>query len=288
MTPPEPTAHAHSLPDFRRDGASTARFARLGPGRLAGLVLLVGLVLLAVMGPWLAQFDPYQQDLQRVLESPSVEHPLGTDQFGRDVFARLAAAMRLSLGLAALSSLAAALMGSALGLLAAWRGGWLERILIALADMILALPGLLLVLLLAASAPGEFAPLYLGLSLALWVEYFRVVRAMSASILSGSQVEASVLLGFGPAYLVRVHLLPELLPVLGTLMSFGAATAVVALAALGFVGVGLQPPAAELGLMMIQSLPYYEEAPWMIAAPVAVLATFLAGLVLLAPARLGR
>lgn len=288
MSPPESAARAQSLPDSRPDGASTTRTARLGKGRLAGLILLAGLVLLAVIGPWLAQFDPYQQDLQRVLESPSLEHPLGTDQFGRDVFARVAAATRLSLGLAALSSLAAALTGSALGLLAAWRGGWLERVLVALADMILALPGLLLVLLLAAFAPGEFAPLYLGLSLALWVEYFRVVRAMSASILGGSQVEASVLLGFGAGYIVRVHLLPELLPVLGTLASFGAAAAVVALAALGFVGVGLQPPAAELGLMMIQSLPYYEEAPWVIAAPVAVLATFLSGLVLLAPARLAR
>ncbi|MFX7052310.1 ABC transporter permease subunit, partial [Acinetobacter baumannii] len=92
---------------------------------------------------------------------------------------------------------------------------------------------------------------YVGISLALWVEYFRVVRAASRILLASPQVEASRLLGFGPGYIVRRHLLPALLPRLFTLMRFGLAGAVLAMSALGFVGVGLQPPTPELGVMMI-------------------------------------
>jgi peptide/nickel transport system permease protein len=187
--------------------------------------------------------------------------------------------------MALLSVVSAALPGTALGLLAAWRGGWSERLLAALADAVLALPGLLLVLLLAAFAPGQFWPLYVGISLALWVEYFRVVRSAAAVLLASPQVEASRLLGFGPLYIVRRHLLPELLPRILTLMRFGFIGAVLAMSALGFVGVGLQPPTPELGVMMIELLPYYTEAPWLLAAPVLLLFVTLLGMILLARER---
>ena len=144
----------------------------------------------------------------------------------------------------------------------------------------LALPGLLLVLLLAAFAPGQFWPLYVGISLALWVEYFRVTRSAAALVLAGPQVEASRLLGFGPLYILRRHLAPALLPRLATLMRFGFGGAVLAMAALGFIGVGLQPPTPELGVMMIELLPYYSEAPWLVGAPVALLFFTMLGLML--------
>lgn len=153
------------------------------------------------------------------------------------MLARLADAAQLSLGLAALSVLSAAIPGTVLGILAAWYGGALEKVLLFISDSVLALPGLLLALLLATLAPGEFWPLYLGLSLAFWVEYFRVVRASARTLLARS-VEASLLLGFGLGYIVRRHVWPELAPVVWTLASFGLAAAVLAMAALGFVGVG--------------------------------------------------
>jgi len=96
-------------------------------------------------------------------------------------------------------------------------------------------------------------------------------------------VEAARLLGFGPLHIVRRHLLPELLPRLFTLMRFGFAGAVLAMSALGFVGVGLQPPTPELGVMMIELLPYYGEAPWLVGAPVLTLFLTLLGLLLLSP-----
>jgi peptide/nickel transport system permease protein len=249
--------------------------------RIAGAVLLLAIAAFALLGPMLIGIDPARQTLARFLEAPSLAHPLGLDHLGRSMLARLADAARLSLSMALLSVLSAALPGTALGLLAAWRGGWIERALTALADAILALPGLLLVLLLAAFAPGQFWPLYVGISLALWVEYFRVVRAAATIMLASPQVEASRLLGFNAMYIVRRHLLPELLPRILTLMRFGYAGAVLAMAALGFIGVGLQPPTAELGVMMIELLPYYSEAPWLIGAPILILFATLLGMILL-------
>jgi peptide/nickel transport system permease protein len=250
--------------------------------RGTGAILLCAIVAFALFGPWLIGIDPARQELARFMESPNWAQPLGMDHLGRSMLARLAHATRLSLSMAVLSVLTAAIPGTLLGIAAAWCGGWSERLLSALADAVLALPGLLLVLLLAAFAPGQFWPLYVGISLALWVEYFRVTRAACHILLASPQVEAARLLGFSASYIVRRHLLPVLLPRIVTLMRFGLAGAVLAMSALGFVGVGLQPPTAELGVMMIELLPYYSEAPWLIGAPVLMLFLTLLALVLLA------
>lgn len=263
-------------------GAASAVQAHRMRKRWAGVALLALLCVVATFGPALSGFDAISQNLDAVRQAPSAAHWLGTDHLGRDQLARLGVALRVSLGGAVLAVAVAAALGCGLGVLAAWRGGWAEGLCVVLADAAMALPGLLLVLLVAALAPGAYSLIYLGLALAMWVEYFRVVRAMSRSVLAGAPVEAARLLGFGPLYIVRRHLLPELLPVVGTLMCFGVSAAVLAMAALGFVGVGLQPPAAELGVMLFELMPYYEEAPWLLAAPVACLLMLLAALVLLA------
>lgn len=253
--------------------------------RRFAIALLLAIAAFAVLTPWLGSGDPARQQLERFLEAPSLAHPLGLDHLGRDMLVRLAHGARLSLSLALVSVISAAVPGTILGMLAAWYGGWFERLLSAFADAVLALPGLLLVLLLAAFAPGGFWPLYVGISLALWVEYFRVARAAGRILLASPQVEASRMLGFGAGYIVRRQLLPELLPRLFTLMRFGFAGAVLAMSALGFVGVGLQPPTPELGVMMIELLPYYSEAPWLIGAPVLLLFLTLLGLLLLSSDR---
>jgi peptide/nickel transport system permease protein len=248
--------------------------------RIGGLLVAV-LAVFAIIVPLFAG-DPLAQDLDHTLVGPSLGDPLGTDHLGRSVLARLSNAARLSLSVALASVVTAALSGAAAGILAAWRGGWPERVLVAVADVVLAIPGLLLVILLTALAPGDSWPFYVGLSAALWVEQFRVVRAASRSLLAGPQVEASRLLGFGPVYIVRRHLVPELAPVLATLTIFGAATAVVSLATLGLVGLGVRPPTPELGRLIIETLPHYREAPWLVSAPVAVLAMTVVGLALVA------
>lgn len=246
--------------------------------RLLGFSLLAGMTLCAVMGPNLIGIDPAKQSLMQTLQGPSTTHWLGTDHLGRDMLARLLSGAQLSLSLSALSVLTAAIPGTLLGILAAWRSGWTERLLTLFADAVLALPGLLLVLMLVAISPGSWWALYAGLSLTLWVEYFRYTRQRARVVLSEPSVEASRLLGFGSVYVIRRHLLPEIGPGLLTIASFGAATAVTAVAALGFISVGIRPPTAEWGVMMTQLLPYWNEAPFLILQPVLCLMLTVLGL----------
>jgi peptide/nickel transport system permease protein len=245
------------------------------------VILLAVVLLFAALTGLFAQ-DPHQQNLAGSLQSPRMAHWLGSDHLGRDVLARLGEAARVSLGLASMAALLALVMGTALGLLAAWRGGWLDRALSLMADAVAALPALLWVVLVAALAPGEKWALYSGLVLTAWIEFFRTVRAGAASTLRGPQVEAARLLGFGWLYVLRHHVWPPLAASLLTLTAYAVAASVLAVAALGFVGVGIKPPEAELGVMMTEALPYWQDAPWMLLAPVALLMVVVLALQLLA------
>lgn len=232
---------------------------------------LLALAVLALLGPLLLP-DPATQDLGRYLEGPTLAEPLGRDDYGRSILARLAHATRLSLVLAALCVATALVLGTVSGVASAWRGGWLDAALRAVSETFVAIPALLVVLLVSALASGgSLWALYLGLALAQWVEYFRVVRARAGLVLGSPAVEAAGLLRLGPVHVVRRHLWPDLRPLLTTLASLGMVTSILAMSTLGFVKVGLQPPRAELGLMITDAFPFYDVAPWMSIAPITVL-----------------
>lgn len=249
--------------------------------RIVGGAMLGAVVLCVALGSEIVVADPARQSLTAYLTPPGGAW-LPTDHLGRSLLPCLAHAARLSLFLVGICVVSASVPGTALGILAAWTGGFVDRALCALADAILAIPGLLLVLLVASFAPGRFWPFQLGFALTLAVEFFRVVRGSSRRILAGPAVEASRLLGFGAFYLVRRHLFPELAPLLGTLSALSAAACVLGMAALGFVGIGLRPPEADWGLMMTELFPYYAEAPWAFAQPIILLFRTVLAFLLLA------
>lgn len=250
-----------------------------------GLALLLCLLIFAV-GEWLLYHaSPTAQHLSESFQTPNSAAPLGKDQFGRDMLARLAAALRLSFLLALLSVLSAAILGVSAGICAAWRGGWVDSLLNFIVNTVLALPGLVLVLLFAAIVPGSFAMLYVAISLVLWVEYFRLVRAVSKTVINGAPVQASRLFGFGRWYIVKRHIWPAIRANVLSLAAFGAATSIIMLSSVGFVYVGLKPPTAELGLMIVELFPYYSDAPWLLAQPLIVLALLVLGFQLLAGSR---
>jgi len=239
--------------------------------RMLSAGLLIALVAFALIGP-LVLADPTAQHLDHYLQSPSLAEPLGRDDYGRSVLARLAHATRLSLVLGAACVATALLVGTAAGVASAWLGGWVDAVLRAVSEAFVAVPALLIVLMVSALASGGSVwALYLGIALAQWVEYFRVVRSRSGLVLGSPAIEAAGLLRLGRLHVVRRHLWPDLRPMLTTLASLGMVTSILAMSTLGFVKVGLQPPRAELGLMVTESFAFYDAAPWMAVAPVAVL-----------------
>lgn len=254
-------------------------------GQRCGAVLLVLLLVCAWSEGAFHGRDPAAQDLFNALSAPGGEELLGTDQYGRSMLARLGAATRLSFTLALLTVATSAVLGVSLGVLAAWHRGIADRVLSYLVNLLLALPSLVLVLLVAALRPNSPVALYLAISLVLWIEYFRVVRAGATIAMRAPQLEASRMLGFGGWYCFRRHIWPSLRSPVLTLAGFGAANAVIAMASLGFVSVGLKPPRAELGLMMVDLFPYYDEAPWALIQPLLVLSLLVLAFQLLARPR---
>lgn len=242
-----------------------------------GLVILGAVLLFAFGLPLVDQTDPTAQSLLSALQPPSSEALLGFDHLGRSMAARLAAALRLSLTIAFVTLVTTAVIGVALGALASWRGGWVDRALVLFADSIVALPALLIVLIAGLILPNQPLAFWAGLSATLWVEIFRLTRTTIRAQIAAPAVEAAKLLGFGPLYIFRTHLWPELAPVLRATFALTFAAVVMGIAALGFVSVGVRAPTPELGLMMVELLPYWREAPWALLQPViATMATLLA------------
>lgn len=247
----------------------------------SGLLLLTLLALFSLTETLIFSIDPNQQQLSNTFALPGSTHWLGTDQFGRSMFARLATGLQISFALAFICVATSACLGVLAGVTAAWYRGWLDSILNFIANTVLALPGLVLILLFAALIPGSFVMLYLAISVVLWVEYFRLVRSISLAVVCSPQLQSSLLMGFGKWYLFRRHIWPSVAADVYSLAAFGSATAIIAMSSVGFVYVGLKPPTPELGLMIVELFPYYHEAPWLLAEPIIVLFLMVLGFQLL-------
>ena len=239
--------------------------------RFIGIVIFLFLCIFALLTPYLTNIDPHEQDLMNTLSSISSKHLLGTDHYGRDMITRLAYATQISFFLAFITILSSAIPGVLLGILAAYKGKLIEKILLIFSDIILALPGLLLVLLFVAFSPGNFLFLYLGLSISMWVEFFKVSRAKTKSILVQPYVEASQLLGFSFFYILKKEILPQLKQTILTLSTFTMSSAIIAISTLSALSVGLRPPTAELGAMIVELMPYFEEEPFLILMPSSII-----------------
>lgn len=170
---------------------------KLTPAQRIGAVILATLLIFAYASPLLRPHDMALQNLDVILSAPSSEHPFGTDHLGRDMMARLAAAIALSFSLIVGSVGMALIFGLLFGLLAGIFGGILDKFFGFICDCIMALPGLLFILLFASIAPNSFWSLYLGVSLVMWVEFFKMTRAMSLNLRHSGEVQASTLMDMG-------------------------------------------------------------------------------------------
>lgn len=244
---------------------------RLGP------ILLGAVAVVVIAGPFLTG-DPIAQSLAHALAGPGDGYALGADQLGRSVLARVVHGGARSLGLAIACVAVAAALGVAVGLLAAWSRGWVEVALMRLADLVMAFPGLLLALLLAGFLGGGTFPVLLGLTLTQWPGYARLIRAQAAARLVDTDIEAARLAGLPGGHVLSRLVLPPLLGPVLSLATLGVGGAVLSISALGFLGLGLQPPTPEWGAMIGEALPYLAEAPLLALAPAAMLFASVLGL----------
>ncbi|GAA6756829.1 ABC transporter permease [Thermus thalpophilus] len=250
------------------------RFLR-NPGTVVGLVLLLFLVLVALFGPGLVG-DPLEQNVLERLRPPSLEHPLGTDQLGRDVLARVVHGARISLGVGfgvvALSSL----LGTLVGLLSGGLGGRWDNLLMRLTDVFFAFPSLILAMAIAAALGPNLVNTVLAVALVTWPIYARLVRAQVLALREREFVEAARALGAGQGQILLRHLLPNALTPVLVQASYEVGAAILTAAGLSFIGFGAQPP-LEWGAMVAETRNYMAEAPWAATAPAfGILLTVLA------------
>lgn len=216
------------------------------------------------MAPVLLPLSPNEIHLERRLEAPSRGFLLGTDELGRDLFSRIVSGSRLSLRLTAICVVLSLFLGGLLGSLAGYIGGIADLAVSRLVEVLLALPGILLaILILAFFRRGEYA-LVLALTATSWVGYARTARALAMQLKKENYIEVSRISGAGFIFVYRKHLMPNILPVLSAQATVGAASIIMAESGLSFLGLGVSPPAPSLGGILSTGCDYLIEAPHMV------------------------
>jgi peptide/nickel transport system permease protein len=240
--------------------ASLRRLAR-HPGARFGAAIALGLVLVAVLAPWVAPYDPDAIALGANLQAPSRGHLFGTDSLGRDVLSRTMWGARISLTIGFVSVGLAMLAGVPLGALAAWKGGWADRLVMRAVDVLLSFPTILLaIVVITIFGPGlDTAMLAIGVAQVPLAA--RLTRAAMLRVQALSFVEAARASGAGEFRLLRRHVLPNCLPPLLVQSTLMFATAILSAAYLGFLGLGAQSPTPEWGTMLAKARDFLRTAP---------------------------
>ncbi|PYP69360.1 MAG: peptide ABC transporter permease [Gemmatimonadetes bacterium] len=246
---------------------------------VAGLAVVVLLALVALGAPWLAPGDPFRGDLSAGLQPPSSAYLLGTDAQGRDVLSRVLYGARLSLtvGLGRVSLA----VGLALGLVAGYSGRWVDATVMRVADVTLAFPSLLLLIAIAAAVKPSLPVICLVIGLVGWAGMARLVRGQVLVVRALDYVQAARALGASDARLVTRHILPNVLAPVIVATTLGIGGAIMAEAALSFVGLGAQPPTPSWGAMVAEGRDLLRVAPWVSLFPGLAIGVAVLGLNLL-------
>jgi peptide/nickel transport system permease protein len=247
-----------------------------------GLALTLAVVVAAAAAPWLSPHDPLRADFTSGLQPPgSAGHPLGTDQLGRDLLARVLHGARLALFIGVCTVVITAVVGGLLGLVAGFAEGWPSAVLMRIADVQLSFPFILLAMTINAIVGLGLRNIILSLSAAGWVVYARVVRGEVLSIKQRDYVHAAAALGVGRARLLFRHVLPNVAPSIIVVASLQFSQFIVAEAAISFLGFGVQPPTPAWGSMLSESRDFLYVAWWLAAFPGMALALTALGVNLL-------
>jgi peptide/nickel transport system permease protein len=229
---------------------------------------IVGLVFVFALFPGLiSSFSPTDQNADAILEAPGPVHLFGTDNFGRDIFARVVHGTRIDLTIGILAMIVPFFTGSLVGLIAGYYGKWVDSILMRLLDIFMAFPFIVLVIAIVAILGPGLSNLYIAIWLVGWKDYARLVRSEVMVAKNAEYVQAAKILGFTDARILLRHILPN---VFSVSIVFAAADVVMCMlsgASLSFLGLGVQPPAPEWGALISEGRAYLSQAWWMCAFP---------------------
>jgi peptide/nickel transport system permease protein len=240
---------------------------RLHHGLAVGGTMLLLLVAAALIGPRLSPYDPYAHDFEQLLQAPSVAHPFGTDNFGRDVLTRVLAGAIIDLRIGVLAAVFPFVFGSLLGAAAGYHGGWVDTLLMRTVDVFTAVPFFVLVTAIVAFlGPGELN-VFVAIGAAEWVTYSRLVRGEVLRERSLDYVAAGRALGFSRSRILLGHVLPNALPPAVIYLTSDVVLIILTTASLGFLGLGVRPPAPEWGMMMSEGREFLSNAWWVGAMP---------------------
>ncbi len=255
---------------------ATRKVLRDGRLILGGGTVLV-LVFAAIWGPALSPYNPIKQNLPGQFQPPSLDHWMGTDKFGRDIFSRVLVGTRISLGVSLASVLIGALAGSFLGLVSGFYGRALDLVFMRLIDALIAIPTILLALVFIATWGASVPLVIVAIGIAVTPGFARLVRSQVISLKEEDYVLAARSLGAGNARLMWRHVLPGTVSTLVVTATFMLATAILVEASLGFLGLGIQRPTPTWGNVINDGLALLNRAPWIAVFPgVAISITVLA------------
>jgi peptide/nickel transport system permease protein len=234
---------------------------------LLGTIIILAFIMVAIFAPLLAPYDPYQQDLDQTLRSPSALHLLGTDSLGRDTLSRIIYGARTSLMVGIVSVGIAATLGVALGLIAGYFGGWTYMIIMRFIDSLMAFPMILLALTIAALMGGGIKNVIIAIGISLTSLYARLMCSQVLSAKENDYVTAARASGANSTRIMIRHLIPNCLPPILILITMQLGTAILAEAGLSFLGIGIEPPGAAWGALVSDGYKYMLRTPVLSFAP---------------------
>jgi len=232
-----------------------------------GLVIFLSVALAAIAAPLLSPHDPVEQNILYKLKPPTVEFPLGTDAFGRDILSRLLYGARISLVIGFVATIAALFIGSLIGILAGWYGGRFDVIVMQAMDMLLAFPSLILGLLIVAMLGPSMTNIILAIALTSIPAFARIARAPTISVKEREYIDACRALGYSDARIMGGHILPNIFPEILVMGSLWLANAIRTEASLAFIGLGVKPPTPTWGGMIREGFENILDSAWLAVAP---------------------
>lgn len=232
-----------------------------------GLITFLAIVFVSALAPIFATHDPLDQNILSRLEDRSAEHWLGTDMFGRDTWSRILYGLQLSLIIGLLSTALALVSGTALGILAGYRGGWVDSLIMRVMDVLLAFPTLITGLLIVAVLGANFVNIVLAITVTIMPMFARVARAPTIALKEREFIESCRAMGFSDVRIMVVHIMPNVIGEVMVLASLWAAYAIRIEAYLSFIGLGVAPPTPTLGTMIREGFEFILDAPFVSIYP---------------------